>query len=116
MSNFNAIGSEHLTELSDRIKRLEKSDIDGKLLAMHKHLLSEVNARILSSQKSLISGLLDVILQEDKTAIKQLQQELQTTAGAAAKSAEIAKQYATTELTGSVELLRSLSYMFAHGE
>jgi hypothetical protein len=117
MSNsFNAIGSEHLTALSDRIKRLEKSDIDGKLMATHKHLLNEVNERILSSQKSLISNLLDVVLSEDRSQLQALRQELEMTAGAASKSAEIAKQYATTELTSSVELLRSLSYVFAHGE
>jgi hypothetical protein len=70
----------------------------------------------LSSQKALISNLLDVILSENGGTTKALRSELEMTAGQAAKSAEQSKNYAMTELTGGVELLRSLSYMFAHGE
>jgi hypothetical protein len=102
--------------LLKRVKALENLDVDAKLIAAHKHLLNEVRTLITSSQKSLASNLLDVILSEDKTAIKQLQAELSATASSAARSAEIAQQYASTELTMSIELLRSKSYHFSHSE
>lgn len=104
--------------LLKRVKTLEADgdDLDKKLAAMQRSILHEVRSLITSSNKALASHLLDVILAEDKTAIKQLRQELEITAGQATKSANEAKSIASTELTMSIELLRSKSYHFAHGE
>ena len=102
--------------LLKRVKTLENLDVDAKLMAMHKHLLNEVRSLITSSQKSLASNLLDVILAEDKTAIKQLRQELEITAGQATKSANDARAIAQVEIDASLELLRSKSYHFSHSE
>jgi hypothetical protein len=104
--------------LLKRVKALEADgdDLDKKLAAMQRSILHEVRSLITSSNKALASHLLDVILQEDRGAIKQLQSELEVTAGQASKSASEAQSLAATELTMSVELLRSKSYQFSHGD
>lgn len=102
--------------LMKRVKQLEANEVAPQLLALRKSMTAEFKELLISSQKSLVSNILDVILAEDKTAIKQLRQELEITAGQATKSANDAKAIAQVEIDASIELLRAKSYVFAHSE
>lgn len=107
---------EDLQALNKRLQAIEANDVNPKLVALRNSIKDDLTKQLFASQKQLASHILDIILQENKDGTKQMRQELEVTASAAARSAEIAQQYAATELTAALELLRSKSYQFAHGE
>lgn len=102
--------------VNKRLRSLESQDITPQLRQLKSDILKAVQNAITKSQRATLSAVVDTILSEDKSVIRQLQQELATTASAAFSHAKSATDIARIEIDAAVELLRAKSYVFAQGE
>jgi vacuolar-type H+-ATPase subunit H len=109
-------------DLAGKVKRLEKS-VGDALTALKSDQTSAIRSAInaehestMSSLRAALRGTAELLKEREEMMRKEFTEQMASTASAASASARNAEAVARDQLEASVDVIRSMSYRFAHGE
>ena len=109
-------------DVTTKVRKLEKSVADA-LTALRseqsgalKTAIATEHASMIESVKTALRSTAEKMVEREHLMKKEFTEQMATTASAASASARNAELIARDQLEASVDVIRSMSYRFAHGE